>query len=587
MKILFSHITRKKRGGIATRNEYAEADTITIGRSTSCELSLLDPRVHLEHAKVIKKLDTYEVVAAENTLLEVNGELVDKTTLKTGDTFLVGPYKIIFESPSSDVDLKLSIELTKNLRSQVSDLISRSNIDASNFGISKRTWSWSLFSIITALFLITPLLVINSSTENLSSLDPEDLKISSTDLLSVWSTGEISSPHNFFAHDCEVCHEKPFVPVQNNSCTKCHDDIQHHADAKLFPSASLSDLSCQSCHKEHQGKITVVKNNQDFCASCHESIQDESNSLLRNASDFGKNHPQFNPTVIIDKDKNTNRSLSIGGDPKPIEFSGLLFNHAVHLRETGVRHPNDGIIDLECKDCHVSDSGGVSMLPISFKEHCNSCHKLYFDSSLPNRELYHGNTDELFIQIENVYNSIAFQGGYAGKDAPNIIRRRAGQMLNKTERIEAAEWAKRKKDQVLEGQFGKDRCAVCHIIQDNEQRWTIQSVNITDTWFPKASFTHESHEDMDCTSCHEASKSKQSMDVIQPSIEICQSCHGGENAKTKIPSTCISCHGFHFEHMSPIYPINEVKAREGTILSSLSEKNLTLLFNKRENNEIP
>ena len=586
MKILISHITRKKRGGIATRNEYTEADTITIGRSTSCELSLLDPRVLLEHAQIIKELDTYKVVSAGNTLLEINDELVEEGTLEIGDAFFVGPYKIIFETPPNDVDLKLSIELSKNLKSKVSDLVSRSNIDASNFGMSKRILSWSLFSLTAIIFLLIPLVLLSYSRENLSGLSPEDLKESPPKATILWSSGEISSPHSFFAHDCRACHEKPFVPVQNNSCTKCHDDIQNHVDTNLFPSASLSDTSCQSCHKEHQGKITVVKNNQDFCASCHESIQDESNSLLLNASDFEKNHPQFNPTVIIDKDNNINRDISIGDNPGPIEFSGLLFNHAIHLKETGVRHPDDGVIDLECKDCHVPDSGGVSMLPISFEEHCNSCHKLYFDPTLPERELYHGDTKELFIQVENIYNSIAFKGSYFGKDAPDIIRRRAGQILNQTERIEATKWAKRKKEQVLQGRFGKERCAECHLINDQEENWTIQSVNITDSWFPKASFTHERHTDMQCSSCHEASKSTQASDVIQPSIEICQSCHGGEKASNKIQSTCVTCHGFHFEHMSPIHPLNEVKVKQSTILSNLTEKNLILLT-KRENNELP
>ena len=92
-----------------------------------------------------------------NTLLEINDELVEEGTLEIGDAFFVGPYKIIFETPPNDVDLKLSIELSKNLKSKVSDLVSRSNIDASNFGMSKRILSWSLFSLTAIIFLLIPL----------------------------------------------------------------------------------------------------------------------------------------------------------------------------------------------------------------------------------------------------------------------------------------------------------------------------------------------------------------------------------------------------------------------------------------------
>ena len=58
-------------------------------------------------------------------------------------------------------------------------------------------------------------------------------------------------------------------------------------------------------------------------------------------------------------------------------------------------------------------------------------------------------------------------------------------------------------------------------------------------------FNHGKHKDVSCAECHAADTSMKSSDVLLPKIEGCQTCHGGEQATDKIPSTCISCHGFH------------------------------------------
>jgi hypothetical protein len=37
--------------------------------------------------------------------------------------------------------------------------------------------------------------------------------------------------------------------------------------------------------------------------------------------------------------------------------------------------------------------------------------------------------------------------------------------------------------------------------------------------------------------------------VLLPGIDNCQTCHGGEGAANKVPSTCVDCHYFHIPGM--------------------------------------
>lgn len=74
-------------------------ETVRIGRSTACDISISDRQVSAEHAIV-------EFQDGEHVLLdlesrhgtEVNGMLVDRVTLRQGDEIVIGPVTMIFES---------------------------------------------------------------------------------------------------------------------------------------------------------------------------------------------------------------------------------------------------------------------------------------------------------------------------------------------------------------------------------------------------------------------------------------------------------------------------------------------------------
>jgi hypothetical protein len=88
-------------------------------------------------------------------------------------------------------------------------------------------------------------------------------------------------------------------------------------------------------------------------------------------------------------------------------------------------------------------------------------------------------------------------------------------------------------------------------------------VKVATLWMPKARFDHGAHKTTPCLDCHRtttegrrvpATASATSADVLMPVIAECRVCHGGEHARTTIPSTCIMCHVYHREGQEPMLP---------------------------------
>ena len=54
---------------------------------------------------------------------------------------------------------------------------------------------------------------------------------------------------------------------------------------------------------------------------------------------------------------------------------------------------------------------------------------------------------------------------------------------------------------------------------------------------------------------HQLEPSTRSGDIMIPGIELCQGCHGGENASPPlVASPCGMCHPFHREELGPAFP---------------------------------
>jgi len=576
LRSLIRNLTRKSRGGVAVREEAVDDDTLVAGRGNDCQIHLPDPRVLLRQAEISVRGGEVYVLALHGGDLSLNGSLTQSGKLGPEDSLHVGPYEIRLEAVASGeervargdqhYDLILTVELVQPLGDDLDQLVNRAKLHVTRVGLSVRGWSWVLACAALLLLFAAPF------TLNMFHPKPDAKALTQVHTqppaapTSVWSSGQISSSHKFFGVACETCHEIPFIPVRNTACLNCHAGVENHAEQVRFPSLPFKDMDCADCHKEHHGNKSITLDNQAFCTSCHADLASQPGDIvIRNASDFGSDHPQFRPAVITDPlNKLIERDHAIGDPTPPRENNGLKFPHARHLAAAGVRDPARGTVQLQCADCHVSDASGHSMKPVSFAENCNSCHQLNFDAKLPGRQLMHGKPQELFQQIADVYDAVAMRGGYEDDAAPAVVRRRAGTPLTEPERRIAAQWAAEKAANVSTGHFGKGLCATCHTLiqpgtgepaKDGEL-WDVTPVEMSVRYLPKADFDHSRHRDVSCTNCHQAKASVSATDVLILGVESCQSCHGGEKATDRVPSTCVACHKFHRKDMAPLHTMD-------------------------------
>ncbi len=570
MKIFVSNIVRKARGGVAYRDNAVDAPAVRFGRGADCEVHLPDPRVLLKHATLEARAGGVFIDASPSAEVTVNGAAATAAKLNVGDKVGLGPYQLEVLAPPEGQEFAVSLELVRPLGDDLDELKQRSSARIDRVGFGKRGWSYGLFAVIALVFFLWPLVTfLTRPAADHASLMQGDSRgfIAASDKL--WLSGEISGPHKFFGDKCEGCHQSSFVQVKDEACISCHEKVTHHVDVVKFPDASFAAESCQSCHKEHNGVREAVLRDQNFCASCHATIEKTAAAAnLLNATDFGRDHPQFRPTVVTDPVAKKLERISL--DSKPKEMSGLKFPHDKHLNPNGVRSPDAAKpVVMNCENCHVPESGGVLFKQVSFEANCQSCHLLQFEAQAPERRMPHGKPAEALQAIKDAYSSMALRGGYNAPTAPEVVRRRPGlQPLTAPERLEALAWADSKANETIAGHFGKGRCAECHVISEGATptTWDVVPATVAKRWLTKGQFDHGKHRDVACESCHGARNSSSAQDVLlpgmkamksvdtlaAPDIKGCQDCHGGERAANKVPSTCISCHQFHVDGMPPM-----------------------------------
>ena len=370
-----------------------------------------------------------------------------------------------------------------------------------------------------------------------------------------WTSGEISGSHKFIGNNCSVCHEKPFQQVKNNVCTSCHAEVGQHVEPDGYQDMErITNASCQSCHKEHQGNMSIVRSDQSFCSDCHIQIEKiAAGSSLKNASNFEKNHSQFRPTVITNATEGIVERISLDRELPPKENSNLHFPHDRHMKDSGIFVAKTGETKvLSCSDCHVQV--GNNFMPIRMDDHCSDCHLLNFDADQPTRLLPHADFKTVKLSLREFYSDLALRGFIKEKEVEEKInRRRPGNesKVSEEQKYEALEWAEMKAERIMHRITNRSACGSCHnvlTINEDTQDYKIAPVLVTDRWLPKGIFNHSKHTVSECSSCHLVEKSSSSSDVLLPRVQTCQNCHGGENASQKVPSTCISCHEFHLPH---------------------------------------
>lgn len=547
MRWLIRKLHRKGKSQVSYEEDVHYGEVLGIGRGADQAIFLTDLRAALEHARVVALGGgKYKVESLISAGIRINGGLAQSGALDAGGVIEIGATRIELLKPPADFDAAVEVSAIDKGEIEAAREKLAKPTSLSQTWLAKRAASWVLFGAILLLFLVLPMLAHYSPgfADTLSAIPLPSRN--------AWEAGELADAHHFFGSDCGTCHTRGFKWVRDEACLKCHATTPAHADPVAFNLPELGDARCAHCHRDHNGPQGLVRTDQALCAGCHADIGAKTGgaSKLADVTDFGHAHPQFKIALPAwDEDgKFVPRRVELADGLK--EKSGLKFPHDVHLDAAGLNAP-DGRRTLDCSSCHVPDASGTKMQPVDFETQCQSCHKLTFDVTEPEREVPHAKIQEIIYTLDEFYARRALEGLVKDPTAPANLRtrRRPGQPVTPEIRQEALSYARDKARTVGESLFTGRACSVCHAVSPGrqaEEPWRVAPVRVAGVWFPASRFDHGSHTTMTCVSCHAARESKASTDVLLPRIEDCRSCHAGEDGgHDRLKSGCVACHGYH------------------------------------------
>jgi pSer/pThr/pTyr-binding forkhead associated (FHA) protein len=512
-------IQRSSGGGLALTQ--VRTNLLRIGRGTNSELRSENPAVALEHAVIEGDANGFFITDKGSiTGTYVNRRPVETARLARGDVIEIGDLRIEVQvlEPGKPLFIRVTIASSSVFLANDDEenvivsggairggVLKAPKIDYVDAFRLRRGWLTKL-SVI-AILLIVALLILNelAKPEARAAFMPGGLASKHATKKDVVTGAAIGK-------NCRACHE-PWRGVSDAGCTKCHV-MKPHSELQAGAPA------CADCHPEHRDVAKVAKDADATCVSCHGNLPahvKDPATLATRPKDvlainfFGTRHPDFSPRSDPDK---------------------LRFNHALHLNASGIPNGEGRREVMQCVQCHklVETKGVVDPVRVTFKDHCQRCHKLTFAPNYP--EVPHG------VDLNTVYGAIleAYAGNrdIVGKN-PEETRRILTSLPHVATDARAA---------INFEQVRKTKCSKCHDIDRSGSRIAAKP-EIPTRWLLRAGFTHTKHQDIACESCHEtARESTMTSDVLIPLRGNCTKCHGVPSAKI---SRCITCHRYH-EH---------------------------------------
>ncbi len=548
MRWLIRKVEKKGKGQVSFEEDVHYGDILTVGRGADQAIFLSDLRAAIEHARVTALGNNkYKVESLITAGIRVNGGIQKTATLGPGGLIEIGGTRIELLAAPQDYDAGVEVSAIDKAELAAEKDKARKPTSLSETWLSRRMPSWALLFAVLVLFLGLPLAAHYSK--------PVSNVLSATPLPSrdAWLAGELASAHHFFGSDCNACHSEGTKWVKDADCLTCHaETTKAHADPAVFHLPALGEARCAHCHRDHNGKTGLIREDQALCADCHVGLAASTGgaSKLPDVSDFGLDHPQFQVSLPAWDRAGVFTPTRVPLTDDLEENSGLKFPHDKHLDVEGLNAPSGRRV-LDCASCHQPDAGKAIMKPVDFETMCQDCHALTFDVTQPERQVPHARIQEIIYMLDEFYANRALSGDVQDAAAPDSlrVRRRPGQAPTPAERQLALTWARDKARQVGESLFTGRACTVCHAVTPGrtaEEPWMVAPVRVAGVWFPKARFDHGSHTTMVCADCHQAKESSSSQNLLLPDIADCQTCHAGEaGGHDKLESGCIACHGYH------------------------------------------
>lgn len=433
----------------------------------------------------------------------------------------------------------------------------------------------------------------------------------------------VSNAHHGFERNCQACHTQSFSTlhrlatfdnqvhsVTDQACQQCHAEssIDHvaHADLSTTRLDTLSDseqaaleqqftqLGCVGCHQEHRGLAELKQVRDVLCVTCHLD-QESLSSPFELQFDSFFTHPELAIyRESSESDSSRHRSLALTSlvDGKRRDASNIKFNHHRHL-DPELPNADRKVQQLNCQDCHVLDAERRDFQPITFEQHCQSCHQLGFRHTGP---LPHESPDMIRGILMDRLARTQTQAETPRDLLGGPTKPPQTELPSTDDKLAALQLRLQRFDELLFGTESslpgrpadaqallESACSKCHHTQQNEAgdrvRWSILPPQIPQRWLPHHRFRHDSHDTIGCAQCHSQGgsvlqleqrdafypelsaeqhsspsifASRTSADLLMPRIAVCQQCHGQSTHPVFEPhatSDCVTCHSFH--HTSP------------------------------------
>lgn len=329
----------------------------------------------------------------------------------------------------------------------------------------------------------------------------------------VFNAGPLSKGHHILEGNCATCHTGTALwgrKVEEQACVTCHDGPAHKEQQTFTP-------PCLSCHIEHKG--AAVEITDASCTQCHGKLQTNTGKLnvAAKVTGFDSTHPEFAAVKA------------------PADLGTIKFGHQVHLKPD-LRGP-DGPVQLTCGTCHKPGGSGP-MSTVTFKDNCESCHRLEFHRKI-DKVLPHDKPEvALAFARKALTEYIAAHPGDVNivepAIDPRIMTTRLGPAGN------AAEWIRRGMEDT-ETLMRRKTCIECHTLTAD---FHIPKAQVAKRWMPNAKFDHRPHQLVACAECHgKTAGSKETADLLLPGIATCQQCHRTQNPSAS--AACTECHIYH------------------------------------------
>ena len=572
MKVRLTEIRLRPTGKKVRLDRDVEVESLFVGRGPDNDLSLKGLTISLHQATFRMSEGRLYVEAASGQEVNVNGLVTTGERIGPGDILKIGSWELRVLQPEADaqVDVALEYEETDRGEGERAALDERTTLGLEAGIFARRPLAWIGIGTILVGFLLVPLFWSPAQ--------------------SPWNTGDVSRGHAYVENDCQKCHSGFFQAVKNEDCMTCHHDIGRHSPPEMAM-AELDNADCATCHLEHRGRqVDLADLGSGFCSDCHSDLGSKlAETTLRNASDFGEDHPPFQLALVTNP---LEEAVSVDVTDDLVEVSGLEFNHLRHVGKA-VTGRGDTKQYLQCGACHEPDAGGLYMKPVVFEDHCQDCHRLDFDATAPPNFAPHGDPAVIRDRIRGFYATRVLNGDVKDAEAPRRLRlRRPGARLSSEEAELSRRWVEAKVERAERRFYERPgTCDLCHELAPGEASdggMGVAPVQIQDIWVPGSVFSHGSHAPFACVKCHPAAAvfdpepdsalprpewsmkdsipyeliarepttrvSNEAGDILIPDMAVCRECHAGANVwgGEKVPSPCSMCHPFHVRDNGPM-----------------------------------